>query len=103
MSYYSDSNRLFSRLRYKDVNGLLNISEINAITQTSENDAWLGTSSGLLLINTDNLYQPIVTISKHSINDLTHGDQFVWAATDKGILQVDPLLKIPIYLKVLNP
>ncbi|OED57787.1 AraC family transcriptional regulator [Aliivibrio fischeri] len=103
VSYYSDSNRLFSRLRYKDVNGLLNISEINAITQTSENDAWLGTSSGLLLINTDNLYQPIVTISKHSINDLTHGDQFVWAATDKGILQVDPQLKNTYIPKGLKP
>lgn len=89
VSYYSDSAYLFSRLRYDEANGRLGVREINALIQTSKNEAWLGTSSGLLLMNPNYVNSPIRTVSDKPINDLSYDNEVVWAATNKGVIRVD--------------
>ena len=89
VSYYSDGNRLFSRIRYKEANGRLDMNEITSVLQTPDESAWFSSHSGLFWINSLDLQSSIHEIMSHHVNDLSYGKGFVWAGTQSGIYRVD--------------
>ena len=93
ISYYSDSTQLFTRVRYKEANGRLDVNEITSIHQLLDNEAWIGSSTGLFLLNSKHTQLPILKITPHHINDISSDDMFVWLATTTGIYQVDRVTK----------
>lgn len=89
VSYYSDGSRLFSRIRYKEANGRLDMNEITAILQTPDDNAWFSSTAGLFWINSLDLQSTIHKVMPHHVNDLSYGQGFVWAGTASGVYQVD--------------
>ena len=89
VSYYSDGNRLFSRIKYKEANGSLDIHEISAVLQTSGGNSWIGTSSGLFQLNSVDLTSDLVEVMPYNVNDLASDQRFVWVATTSGIYKVE--------------
>ena len=93
ISYYSDSTQLFTRVRYKEANGRLDINEITSIYQTLDNEAWIGSLTGLFLLNSENVQLPITKVTSQQINDISSDNLSIWLATNTGINQVDRVTK----------
>ncbi|MGF1900773.1 AraC family transcriptional regulator [Aliivibrio sifiae] len=89
VSYYSDGSRLFTRVRYKEANGHLDIHEITAIQQTSDQHSWIGTSTGLFQLNNNEITSGLTEIMPYYINDLSRDNDFIWAATTSGVYRLE--------------
>ncbi|WP_023603832.1 AraC family transcriptional regulator [Aliivibrio logei] len=89
VSYYSDSSRLFTRIRYKEANGSLDVNEINSVLQTPDELAWLGSSTGLFLVDSNNIKKSLRKIIAKPINDLSYDSDSIWAATSFGVERID--------------
>ncbi|MCP3700067.1 MAG: AraC family transcriptional regulator, partial [Aliivibrio sp.] len=105
VSYYSESTQLFPRVRYKEANGQLDINEITSILQRDNNEAWIGSFSGLYLLNSQSPQLPIAQIMSKPINAISSDDMNIWVATKSGVYQVDRKTKVitrPSSLKSVN-
>ncbi|MDD9178896.1 MULTISPECIES: helix-turn-helix domain-containing protein [Aliivibrio] len=105
VSYYSESTQLFPRVRYKEANSQLEINEITSILQSDNNEAWIGSFSGLYLLNSQSPQLPIDQIMSKPINAISSDDMNIWVATKSGVYQVDRKTKAitrPSSLKSVN-
>nr|VVV03471.1 HTH-type transcriptional regulator YesS [Aliivibrio wodanis] len=89
VSYYSDSTRLFTRIRHKEANGNLNVDKVNAVLQSSNDSSWFGAPEGLFLIPMSNKKKSIKKILPYYVNDLSYDEEFIWVGTTTGIYQVE--------------
>ena len=84
--YYSKFSELFQRIRFGEPGHQVDIGSINQVVTDKDGTHWIATEKGLYMFRTGidkapsrRLYKPVYDLAMH--------DDFIWLATDNGIVQ----------------